>query len=106
MRRWLFVGAVTVLVIVIIGAAALQSVALDAWVFRQMVRQAIFAPDTVLADKDQLAVLLVGTGTPLPDVSRAGPSTLIAADEHLYLVDAGTDSTRNLQLWKVPLDKV
>jgi ribonuclease Z len=94
------------LVVVIIGAAALQSTAVDAWVFRQMVHQAISAPDARLADADELSLLLVGTGTPLPDVTRAGPSTMIAAGEHLYLVDAGTDSTRNLQLWKVPLDKV
>jgi ribonuclease Z len=106
MRRWLFVGAVALLVIVIIGAAALQSVALDSWVYRQMVHQALSAPDTKLAEADQLAVLLVGTGTPLPDVARAGPSTLIAAGEHLYLVDAGTDSARNLQLWRVPLNRI
>lgn len=106
MRRWLFVVAVAALVVVIIGAAALQSTAVDTWVFRQMVHQVISAPDARLADADELSVLLVGTGTPLPDVTRAGPSAMIAAGEHLYLVDAGTDSTRNLQLWKVPLDKV
>ncbi len=31
---------------------------------------------------------------------------MIAAGSHLYLVDAGVDSARNLQLWKVPLDKI
>jgi ribonuclease Z len=106
MRRWLFIGAVGVLVIVIIGAAALQSVALDTWLFREMVHAAVTSPDAKLADRNELSVLLVGTGTPLPDVTRAGPSTLVAAGDHLYLVDAGTDSARNLQLWRVPLDKI
>jgi ribonuclease Z len=106
MRRWLFAGTVSVLTIVIIGAAALQSVALDTWLFRQMVHRAVSAPDTRLADADGLSVLLVGTGTPLPDASRAGPSTLIAAGDHLFLVDAGTDAARNLQLWRIPLDKI
>jgi len=106
MRHWLFIGAVSVLVIVIIGAAALQSSAVDTWIFRQIVHRAINAPDAKLANANELSVLLVGTGTPLPDATRAGPSTLIAAGEHLYLVDAGTDSARNLQLWRVPLDRI
>ncbi|HEY0300371.1 MAG TPA: MBL fold metallo-hydrolase, partial [Rhizomicrobium sp.] len=67
---------------------------------------AVAGGDARLADADTLAVLLVGTGTPLPDVSRAGPATMLAAGEHLYLVDTGVDAARNLQLWKVPLDKL
>ena len=31
---------------------------------------------------------------------------MIAAGSHLYLVDAGVDAARNLQLWKVPLDRI
>jgi ribonuclease Z len=106
MRRWLFIGSVGVLVIVIIAAAALQSIAVDTWLFREMVHAAVTAPDPRLAAANELSVLLVGTGTPLPDTERAGPSTLIAAGDHFYLVDAGTDSMRNLQLWRVPLDKI
>ncbi|WP_428120308.1 MBL fold metallo-hydrolase [Candidatus Poriferisodalis sp.] len=36
-----------------------------------------------------LAVTLLGTGSPLPDPNRAGPSTLISAGDEHYLVDAG-----------------
>lgn len=106
MRRILLIGVVVVAVLAIVGAAALQSVAVDTWLFRQAVRSAVGGGDAKLAADDELAVLLVGTGTPLPDVSRAGPSTMIAAGSHLYLVDAGVDAARNLQLWKVPMDRI
>jgi len=104
-RSWLFVLGGIVLV-AIAAIAVLQSVAFDTWIFRMAVRHAVAAGNARLANANELAVVLVGTGTPLPDVTRAGPSTLIAAGDHLYLVDAGVDSARNLQLWKVPLNKI
>ena len=36
-----------------------------------------------------ISVTLLGTGSPLPDANRAGPSTLITAGSSHYLVDAG-----------------
>jgi hypothetical protein len=102
MRRAFRIGVIVILLIVISGTAALQSTWVDTWLFRQAVRHAIGGKPE-LASAHELAVLLVGTGTPLPDVSRAGPSTLIAAGDHLP-VDAGVDCARNLQLWKIPLD--
>lgn len=36
-----------------------------------------------------LEITLLGTGTPVPDPNRAGPSTLIRADGQLFLVDCG-----------------
>jgi ribonuclease Z len=106
MRRALLVAVVAIFVVAIAGALALRSVAFDTWIFRQAVRHAVSSGDARLANANELSILLVGTGTPLPDVSRAGPSTMIAAGDRLYLVDAGVDSARNLQLWKVPLQKI
>ena len=34
-------------------------------------------------------VVLLGTGSPIPDASRAGPSTLVVAGGHRFLVDCG-----------------
>lgn len=34
-------------------------------------------------------IVLTGTGSPLPDANRAGPSTLVKADDTHILVDAG-----------------
>jgi len=106
MRRALLSGAIAIVIIAMVGAVVLRSTAVDTWLFRQFVRHAVSGGDANLAGANELSVLLVGTGTPLPDVSRAGPSTMIAAGDRLYLVDAGVDSARNLQLWKVPLDKI
>ena len=106
MRRAALIGAIAVLLLAIAGVLTLQSVAVDTWVFRQAVHRAVGGGDAKLAETNELAALLVGTGTPLPDVTRAGPSTMIAAGDRLYLVDAGVDSARNLQLWKVPLQKI
>jgi ribonuclease Z len=39
-------------------------------------------------------VVLLGTGTPLPDPQRSGPSTAIVANGIPYIVDAGTGVVR------------
>lgn len=106
MKRAAWYVIAVLLLVVIVGTAALQSVSVDTWLFRQAVRHVLSNGTTRLAAANELSALLVGTGTPLPDTSRAGPSTLIAAGEHLYLVDAGIDCARNLLLWRVPLDKI
>ena len=36
-----------------------------------------------------MEIVLTGTGSPLPDANRAGPSTLLKAGENHVLVDAG-----------------
>lgn len=106
MRRAAWYVVAVLLMMVIAGTAALQSVGVDTWIFRQAVRHVLASGSAQLATANELSVLLVGTGTPLPDTARAGPSTMIAAGQRLYLVDAGVDSARNLLLWKVPLDRV
>ncbi|HEV2488481.1 MAG TPA: MBL fold metallo-hydrolase [Candidatus Acidoferrales bacterium] len=39
-------------------------------------------------------VVMLGTGTPLPDPERAGPSTAIVVNDTPYIVDAGTGVVR------------
>jgi ribonuclease BN (tRNA processing enzyme) len=39
-------------------------------------------------------VVMLGTGTPLPDPSRSGPSTAIVVGANAYLIDAGTGVVR------------
>lgn len=104
-RRILALVAVTAAVVVA-GLVAIRIPAFDMWLFRRMAAYAIAQPPPKLADRDELAVLLVGTGSPLPDKARAGPCTLVAAGDRLFIVDAGFDSARNLMLWRVPLDHV
>jgi ribonuclease BN (tRNA processing enzyme) len=42
------------------------------------------------------ALILLGTGTPVPDPSAWGPASAVVADGRLFLVDAGAGVTRRL----------
>jgi ribonuclease Z len=49
-----------------------------------------------------LHLVLCGTGSPLPDLERAGSCAAVIAGEHLFLVDVGLGSWENVQLWRLP----
>ena len=46
------------------------------------------------ASPTKTQVVMLGTGTPLPDPDRAGPSTALIVNGTGYLVDAGTGVVR------------
>jgi ribonuclease Z len=106
MKRIAVIAVAILLALAVAGWLATLSPAVDVWLYRQAAARAMRVSDPQLAAPDELSVLLVGTGSPLPDRSRAGPSTLIAAGDSYYVVDTGLDSVRNLLLWRVPLDKI
>ncbi len=106
MKRIALIVVAIVLALSIAGWLATLSPSVDVWLYKKAAARAMAVPDAALAAPGELSVLLVGTGSPLPDRSRAGPSTLIAAGDKYYVVDTGLDSVRNLLLWHVPLDKV
>ncbi len=43
------------------------------------------------------SVVLLGTGTPVPDPDRSGPATVIVVDDHAYLVDFGPGVVRRAE---------
>ena len=52
------------------------------------------------APRDQSSrtkVVLLGTGTPVPDADHSGPATLIVVDERAYLVDFGPGVVRRAE---------
>jgi ribonuclease Z len=51
-------------------------------------------------------VTLLGTGTPVPDVARFGPATVIEAGGRYFIFDAGRGVTMRLQQAGIPLDKI
>ena len=51
---------------------------------------------------DGLHAGLCGSGSPLPDATRAGPCVFVIAGEHMYVVDAGEGSPRKLALMGLP----
>ena len=55
---------------------------------------------------DGLHVILCGSGSPLPDPTRAGPCTMVIAGTHIYVVDAGEGGARNLLLMGLPIGRI
>jgi len=53
--------------------------------------------------EDGLYIGLCGTGSPLPDINRAGPCIAVLAGSHFFIVDAGEGSTRNILLMNLPI---
>src|SRR5690606_1584488 len=53
-----------------------------------------------------LRVHLLGTGSPLPETFRFGPSTLIEAGGHKFLFDAGRGVIQRLHSLDIPFNEV
>ena len=63
-------------------------------------------PDGVAGLPDGLSVGLCGSGSPMPDPTRAGPCTFVVAGKRLFVIDAGTGSTKVLSLINMPPTRV
>jgi len=76
------------------------------YVLRDRVALALFqhavdrgiAADTIDALPDGLTAGFCGTGSPLPDRTRAGPCTAVIAGKRLFIFDAGDGSAETLSL--------
>ena len=55
---------------------------------------------------DGLHVALCGAGSPLPDPQRSGPCTAVIAGRRLFIVDAGSGSSRTLSLMRIPQGEI
>lgn len=106
MRKILVVGTGVVVLLAVTAFVALRNPSVEMWLFKRIVTRTVSRPMPVLAKADELSVLLCGTGTPLPDLSRAGPCALVAAGDRLFVIDAGIGSVQNMLLWRIPLAKV
>jgi len=106
MRRFAVWAIGIVAVLVAAGGIALQNASVDTWLFTRAVNSQLSEPAPRIAGPTELSVALCGTGSPLPDTTRAGPCALVGAGNKLYIVDTGIDAARNLMLWRVPLQDV
>lgn len=52
------------------------------------------APITLFAQSSRTQVVMLGTGTPIPDPDRSGPAVAIVVDSVAYLFDAGVGVVR------------
>jgi ribonuclease Z len=106
MKRALLAILIGGVVAVCAGWIVLSTLPVEAWLFRRIAQHELSKPAPSLANEDELSALLVGTGSPLPDKTRGGPCTMIAAGDKYYLVDTGLDAARDLILWHIPLQKI
>jgi len=87
--------------------------ALTAFVFQDQILSAAatgiiqqrFASQSQKLD-DGLYAGLAGSGAPFPDSNRVGPCIVVKAGEHLYVVDAGEGSARNIALMGFQMGKI
>ncbi len=105
MKRVLVSAAGALLLLSLVGAS-LYIYPVEVYLFRRMADRAVSKAVPVLAKSNQLSLLLCGTGSPLPDKTRAGPCALIAVGDKYYLVDVGLNTARNLRLWHIPFEKI
>jgi ribonuclease BN (tRNA processing enzyme) len=56
----------------------------------------LFAPLLLAAQPSRTQIVMLGTGTPIPDPARMGPSVAIIVDSVPYIFDAGTGVVRRV----------
>ena len=97
------IGVVSIIVIIVLTATVFQKQILSA-VATKIIQRRLLS----LAHKkdDGLYAGLAGTGAPFPDINRVGPCIAVAAGNHLYIIDAGPGSTRNIGLMGFDMGKV
>ena len=98
--------AIALVLVVTIAAGLLVTARLAApqlgrWAYTRQV-EARLGLDRRDGLPDGLHVAFCGTGSPLPDPGRAQSCTAIIAAEHVFIVDSGAGSTRNLVLMGIP----
>lgn len=104
-RAWVVAGVML---------AALAVAGLGLWTARGQIAKALMrhaleqamTGDPVAQLPDGLHVGLCGSGSPLPDPTRAGPCVAVVAGKQLFVVDSGPGSTRRLQLMGLPPARV
>ena len=62
--------------------------------------------DSTAGLPDGLHVALCGTGSPLPDPTRAGPCTVVIAGKRVFLVDAGEGGAENVVQMGIPPGRI
>jgi ribonuclease Z len=106
MKNWfnrktlLFIGAVIAL-LVAAGMVFFKPL-MNTWM-NNTVRSAMSKKNVQYADG--IYAGLCGTGSPMPDINRAGPCISVLAGGHAFIVDAGEGSARNVLLMNFPIGK-
>jgi len=102
MRKvWIGLSVLCLAAVVLLGGAWLCRDRLALIGMRRAYALAL-AEDPLAGLPDGLHVGLCGSGSPMPDPTRAGPCVVVVAGRDLFVVDSGSGSTRNLLLMNLP----
>lgn len=86
-----------VLVLLIVGVGMLLQEQIGERMFARAVGAAV-TRDVIGDLPDGIHVALCGSGSPLPDLTRAGPCSAVIIDGKMFIVDIGGGAVRNLGL--------
>jgi ribonuclease Z len=89
--------AIPVLLLVVLGAAFVFQRQIGMAITKQVAERA-FQNQLMAGLPDGLHAGLCGSGSPLPDPTRAGPCVFVIAGKHVYVVDTGEGSPRKMAL--------
>ncbi|MEL6781153.1 MAG: MBL fold metallo-hydrolase [Pseudomonadota bacterium] len=92
--RYIVIGLALLLTALFVGSR-IFAVPLAEAAFKRAVEQNL-GRDIVSDLPDGLHVALIGSGSPLGDPMRLGPSTAVIAGDRVFIVDSGSGTPRNL----------
>lgn len=107
MTKWLGRGALVVAALALAGFGLFQMFKkpLALQVFERALADAV-AADPVADLPDGLHVYLCGTGSPMPDVTRAGPCVGVLAGDRAFVFDTGSGGVRKLARMGFPMTRL
>lgn len=88
------------------SAALLLSADVQRFLFTRGAERMTANVNTAPFEDDALRVAVCGSSAPLPSARRAKACIAVFAGGKFYVVDAGPESTENLSLWGIPLDRI
>ncbi len=104
--KWKLVAlAIAVLIAAGAGFALLFQRQIGESMFRQAVNETV-GRDRAAELPDGLHVFVCGSGSPMPDPSRAGPCLGVVAGEHVFVVDVGSGGPRRLARMGFPVGRI
>lgn len=106
MRIVLWIMGVLVLLAGAAWLAVMQVPQVQDAIFQRVAERLIGETRTDLFEDDALRVFVCGSGSPMPDANRAKACIGVIAGGKVYFVDTGPQSYGNVQLWRIPVQKI
>jgi len=90
------IGFAALIILTMLIAVIFQKT-IGSWMFTRAVEQNV-ERNAIAGLKDGLHIGLCGTGSPMPNLERAGPCNIVIAGDQIFVVDIGEGGSRNLTL--------